>query len=274
MSTKDLDKPKGTDISTDIMDDIFENAGEGAAFAAEDMIIPRINLLQKTSDQCEEEKPQYLKEARPGMFFNTLTGALVSGDEGLSVVPCYSVTSYTEWVPESKGGGIVGTLDPTDLRLLKTTRNGSTETFDDNGNEMWKTDEWYCLQVEKDGTYNPIIVGMKKSALKVSKRWKTQIAMQTIEHPKTGRRVKPPLYGTIWKLTSVGESNKEGKSWKNWSVEKVGLVSSRELLQDAKTLRASIVAGEAKAAPEDENKAVGDQGSSPDTSKDGDKIPF
>lgn len=57
-------------------------------------------------------------------------------------------------------------------------------------------------------------------------------------------------------------------------MEKVGLVSSRELLQDAKTLRASIVAGEAKAAPEDENKAVGDQGSSPDTSKDGDKIPF
>jgi hypothetical protein len=91
---------------------------------------------------------------------------------------------------------------------------------------------------------------MKSTQLKVSRRWKTQIAMQKIKHPKTGAMVVPPLFATVWKITTVEESNDQG-TWFTPSVEKVGLVESRDLMLEAKAFRDSVAAGEVKAASEE-----------------------
>jgi hypothetical protein len=39
-------KAKETSISADLMDDIFDNAGEGASFDSSEMQIPFVRLLQ------------------------------------------------------------------------------------------------------------------------------------------------------------------------------------------------------------------------------------
>ena len=61
--------------------------------------------------------------------------------------------------------------------------------------------------------------------------------------------VVPPLFATMWKITTVEESNDQG-TWFTPSVEKVGLVETRELMLEAKAFRDSVVAGEVKAASE------------------------
>jgi len=109
---------------------------------------------------------------------------------------------------------------------------------------------------------------MKSTQLKVSRRWKTQIAMSKIKHPKTGALVTPPVYATMWRLRSVEESNDKG-DYANWVVEKVGLVQSRELLEAARLFRQSVAAGEVKAQAEDHGQTVGGGGGTPD-----DEIPF
>jgi hypothetical protein len=101
-----------------------------------------------------------------------------------------------------------------------------------------------------DGAYQPAVIDMKSTQLKVSRRWKTQIAMQKIKHPKTGAMVVPPLFATVWKITTVEESNDQG-TWFTPSVEKVGLVESRDLMLEAKAFRDSVAAGEVKAASEE-----------------------
>jgi len=101
-----------------------------------------------------------------------------------------------------------------------------------------------------DGAYQPAVIDMKSTQLKVSRRWKTQIAMQKIKHPKTGVMVVPPLFATVWKITTVEESNDQG-TWFTPSVEKVGLVESRDLMLEAKAFRDSVAAGEVKAASEE-----------------------
>jgi hypothetical protein len=240
---------KNAELSTDLMDDILEFAGEGAAFGADEMQIPFIRALQALSPQLNKKKPEYIDGAEQGDLFNTVTGQVWKGEEGVTIIPCYQVTKYLEFTPRDMGGGFRGEISPTNPVLQQTTRQGSKELLP-NGNELVKSDQHYCLVLDGEGSFQPAVIDMKSTQLKVSRRWKTQIAMQKIKHPKTGQMITPPLFATEWKITTVEESNDQG-SWFNPSVEKVGLVGERDLMLEAKAFRDSVAAGDAKAVAEE-----------------------
>ena len=240
---------KSAELSTDLMDDILEFAGEGAAFGADEMEIPFIRALQALSPQLNKKKPEYIDGAEQGDLFNTVTGQVWKGEEGVTIIPCYQVTKYLEFTPRDMGGGFRGEISPTNPVLQQTTRQGSKELLP-NGNELVKSDQHYCLVLDGEGSFQPAVIDMKSTQLKVSRRWKTQISMQKIKHPKTGQMITPPLFATEWKITTVEESNDQG-SWFNPSVEKVGLVGERDLMLEAKAFRDSVAAGEAKAVAEE-----------------------
>lgn len=240
---------KETAVSTDVLDDLFADAGEGAAFAADEMQIPFVRLLQALSPQLNKKKPEYIDGASSGDAFNNVTGQYWDGEKGITVVPCYQTTKYLEFVPRDMGGGFKGEIAPNNPVLQQTQRVGSKEVLP-NGNELVKSDQHFCLIVDEDGSFQPAVIDMKSTQLKVSRRWKTQIAMQKIKNPATGQLVTPPVFGTMWRLYSVEESNDQG-SWSNWQVERIGMVEDRDVYQEAKSFRQSIMAGEVKAAPED-----------------------
>ena len=177
-----------------------------------------------------------------------MTGEVWKGDDGVTIIPCYQTTKYLEFTPRDQGGGFRGEINPTDPILQRTSRQGSKEILP-TGNELVKSDQHFCLVMSGDGAFQPAVIDMKSTQLKVSRRWKTQIAMQKIKHPKTGVMVVPPLFATMWKITTVEESNDQG-TWFTPSVEKVGLVQTRDLMLEAKAFRDSVVAGEVKAASE------------------------
>jgi hypothetical protein len=257
-------KKKETAVSTDVMDDILEFAGEGAAYDSSEMQIPFVRILQAMSPQLKKREAEYIEGSEQGDMFNTVTKQHWTGEDGIIVIPCYQTTKYLEFTPRDQGGGFRGEIPATDAVLQRTERQGAKEMLP-NGNELVKSDQHYCLIVEADGTYQPVVIDMKSSQLKVSRRWKTQIAMQKIKHPKTGAMITPPLFATQWKFTTVEESNDQG-SWFNYQIEKVGLLESRDLMLEAKAFRDSVAAGEVKAAPE--------EGSSTASSSNSDDIPF
>ena len=257
-------KKKETAVSTDVMDDILEFAGEGAAFDSSEMQIPFVRILQAMSPQLKKREAEYIEGSEQGDMFNTVTKQHWTGEDGITVIPCYQTTKYLEFTPRDQGGGFRGEIPATDAVLQRTERQGAKEMLP-NGNELVKSDQHYCLVVEADGTYQPVVIDMKSSQLKVSRRWKTQIAMQKIKHPKTGAMITPPLFATQWKFTTIEESNDQG-SWFNYQIEKVGLLESRDLMLEAKSFRDSVAAGEVKAAPE--------EGSSTASSSNSDEIPF
>ena len=82
----DVDKPKGANVSTDVMDDIFSTAGEGASFDSSEMQIPFVRLIQAMSPQLSKKKPEYIEGAEQGDAFNTVTSEIWKGEEGLKVV--------------------------------------------------------------------------------------------------------------------------------------------------------------------------------------------
>lgn len=247
---------KNTALSADLLDDMMLDAGEGAAFSADEMQIPFVRLLQALSPQLNKKKAEYIDGASSGDAFNNVTGQYWDGEKGLTVIPCYQTTKYLEFTPREMGGGFRGEINPNNPVLQQTTRSGSKEILP-NGNELVKSDQHFCLIVDEDGGFQPAVIDMKSTQLKVSRRWKTQIAMQKVTLPD-GRKVTPPVFATMWKLRSVEESNDQG-SWSNWAVEKVGLVEDRNLYQEARTFRKSIEAGEVKAAPDEHEQSAARQ---------------
>ena len=247
---------KNTALSAELLDDMMLDAGEGAAFSADEMQIPFVRLLQALSPQLNKKKAEYIDGASSGDAFNNVTGQYWDGEQGLTVIPCYQTTKYLEFTPREMGGGFRGEINPNNPVLQQTTRSGSKEILP-NGNELVKSDQHFCLIVDEDGGFQPAVIDMKSTQLKVSRRWKTQIAMQKVTLPD-GRKVTPPVFATMWKLRSVEESNDQG-SWSNWAVEKVGLVEDRDLYQEARTFRKSIEAGEVKAAPDEHEQSAARQ---------------
>jgi hypothetical protein len=256
---------KSAELSTDVMDDILEFAGEGTSFDSSELQIPFLRIIQAGSPQVKKGKAEYIATAEQSDMFNNVTMEVFPGDKGLTVVPCYQTTEYLEFVPMDQGGGFRGKIDPSDPILQRTERQGAKEMLP-TGNELVKSDQHYCLVMGEDGISQPVVIDMKSTQLKVSRRWKTQIAMQKIKHPKTGAMITPPLFATQWKFTTVEESNDQG-SWFNFSIEKIGLIENRDLMLEAKAFRDSVAAGEAK--------AVSEEGSSTSASKPvDDDIPF
>ena len=115
-------KAKGVDVSTDVLDDIFETAGDGASFDASEMQIPFVRILQAMSPQLSKKKPEFIEGASQGDLFNTVTGQYWDGEEGVTVIPCYQTTKYLEFVPREQGGGYMGEIPANDPVLTRTTR--------------------------------------------------------------------------------------------------------------------------------------------------------
>ena len=243
----DITKKSNTDVSN-ILDDILETAGEGVDYETSELQIPFIRVIQALSPQIKKSDAAFIKGAEQGDLFNTVTGEVWKGEEGINVIPCYQETKHLEFTPRDQGGGFVGELPAGDPNILKTTRQGAKETLP-NGNELVKSDQHYCMVLNKDGSAQPAIVDMKSTQLKISRRWKTQIAMQKIPD-KNGVMRTPALFATIWNLKTVEESNDMG-TWYNYTIEKVDLVKDKNLFIDAKNFRSSVESGAAKAVPEE-----------------------
>ena len=240
---------KSAELSTDLMDDILEFAGEGATYDSSEMQIPFVRVLQAMSPQLKKREADYIEGAEQGDMFNTVTQQFFAADKGVTVIPCYQTTKYLEFTPRDQGGGFRGEISPTDPILQRTERQGAKEILP-TGNELVKSDQHYCLVIDGDGISQPVVIDMKSTQLKVSRRWKTQIAMQKIKHPTSGKMITPPLFATQWKFTTIEESNDQG-SWFNYSIEKLGLIEDRDLMLEAKAFRDSVAAGEAKAVSEE-----------------------
>jgi len=240
-------KKKSAELSTDVMDDIFQDGGEGAAFDSSELQIPFVRLAQQMSPQINKKDAQYIEGLSSGDMFNTLTNAVYDGEGGLNVVPCHVITKYKEFVTRENGGGFVQELDASDPVIAQTHKEGTMDMLP-SGNQLVKADEYYCLVLDDEGGWEPAVVDFKVTQMKVSKRWKTQIAMNKAKNPKTGMMQIVPIFSTVWKLTTVDETNKRNETYANYAVSKVGMVEDRNLYNEAKTFRQSIVAGEVKAS--------------------------
>ena len=78
------------------------------------------------SPEVQKGDAKFIKGASAGDLFNTVTQQVWDGEDGVVVIPWYTV-KYLEFGLREAGGGFFGELDANSPDIKNTTRNGTSE---------------------------------------------------------------------------------------------------------------------------------------------------
>ncbi len=174
--------------------------------SAEDLALPRIKLLQALSPEVDEDNDKYIEGAKPGMFVNTVTGALYNS---MFVVPVYYKRIYSVFRKRELGGNKVGEFD-TEREALDYLEH---EGLNPDEHEITDTRR-HILAIlnEKGEVTDQAIYDMQSTAATISNQWNTMIKQLGVDR-----------FATVWNLHSIKRKNTKG-SWYVPAVEHVGFV--------------------------------------------------
>jgi hypothetical protein len=176
---------------------------------------PFLRILQSNSPELRKNKPNYIEGAKEGdIMFAPEKKAWAS----VEAIPVAFKTCYTEWIPRSKGGGIVGT-HPMSLKQdpkFKTVTNETGKKVDMIGdNEAVRTN--YCFLMFKHpeiGEWINGVIGFVSTQIKLSGLWQEKLMVS----PYEDKSIPNLLYGRSWTITTTDAGNEKG-DWKNWDIK-------------------------------------------------------
>lgn len=248
---------------------IYDNEDVGAGFedvSSNELSIPFISILQKTSPQVEEGK---LAGAESGALYNTVTQEIIPGAQGFVFQPCHRDEAWVEWVPRIRGGGFVSSNAP-DSDLVKDIiqKNGGKRIppkgsdgkripfLSPEKNEVVETYYVYGLILDDEGKNVQGFAVLSFTSTKVTKykNWITSMKMQ---------KGNPPIFANRARITTTKETRPSGTSFNyqispfrdSWASSLINPQTERDLLDQAKGFREMILSGQAKA---DMSKQAGD----------------
>jgi len=239
-----VEKRKTTALAQPL--DFSRDAGAGFEEAdADSFAIPYLTVLQKNSPQCDDASGSYVKGAKPGMFFNTVTGELYDGP--VRVVPVHYERRFVQWAPRDEGGGFRGSHMASDQIVQRAERDDSTgRLMLENGDYLSDTRYHFCLLVKKDGSTTPVILSLASTQIRKSRNWMTTMQGIKLRRPD-GSPFTPPSFSHFYAVTTVPEQNEKG-SWKGLRVDLEGPLGDddRDVYLDARQFREQVRGGKAR----------------------------
>jgi len=228
-----------------------EFAGAGMeGVKADDMLVPRLGILQALSPQVNKRKSEYIEGAEQGLIADVGTGELFA--DGIWFLPVHYRKDLLEWAPRDSGKGLVNVhTDPSILD--QTTRNDRNQPVLPNGNYIAETAQFFGLNLTAGRRMS--FIPMTSTQLKKARRWNT-LAMGEKLKRGDGSEFTAPFFYRTYNLTTAAESNNDG-DWFGWKVER-GLalpeinleehgIDWRVLKEEAVAFRESLIKGAVRA---------------------------
>jgi hypothetical protein len=217
--------------------------------SSEDVALPFLKLLSQLSPEIES-----VKGAKAGMIYNTVSGEVYDGVQGIKVIPCHYERKYIEWQPRGSGSGAPIAVHPSTSDIMTKTfrKSGENKDYLDNGNYIENSAQHYVMIVGDDGAFSPALIVLKSTQLKKSRKWNSM--MMTLKMNGKNGPFTPPSYSHVYRLTSSKESNDKG-TWYGWEVERVGPVEDATVYHSAKSFALSVKQGEVNVKHDQEEGA-------------------
>ena len=229
-----------------------EDAGIGLGqLGQEDVALPFLKVLSRQDPILDD-----LDDAKAGDIYNTVTGQVWKGKEGISVVPCVYQRRYIEWAPRGTGTGAPINIFTPDDQRPKTERSSEDNreyVVDGQGSYIEETHQHFIVIVGDDGSMETALIAMKSTQLKKSRKWNSMVQSRTMQG-KNGM-FTPPRFSHVYALKTVSEENSKG-SWHGWEISLNGPVEDANIYQSAKAFATSILAGEVNVKHQDESADV------------------
>lgn len=215
------------------MEDLLRDSGAGVDnMGMDDVAVPYLYILQTNSPQVNEDHDAYITGAKAGMFYNNVSNEVYDGREtGLTVIPCAYERKYVEWVPRDTGGGYVADHSIESGILSETRPNEKGIPILGNGNLVIETAYHYVyFKNPLTGVWEEIIIPMKSTMLKKSRRWNKTLMATLI--PGTTNRAPRWLYP--YQLKTVKEA-KNDNTWSNFDITRLSEMVTAEQYRAAKS---------------------------------------
>ena len=136
---------------------LLADAGLGLEnITKDDIMIPRLSILQALSPQVNKRDGAYIEGAEQGSIFNNVTDSVFEGDKGITVVPISFRKAHLEW--KADRGGFVADHGASSACLTACERGSRGEYITTEGNEIVPTSEFFVYVLEESGSYNQNVV--------------------------------------------------------------------------------------------------------------------
>lgn len=187
---------------------------------SDDLIIPRLELVQALSKCRQKRDAQYIEGAEEGMLYNNLTREL-HGEEVL-VVPVFFKKEYLVWRDQELGGGFAGSHE---TQALAEDERAQQENPDEW--ESVETHLHFCMLIREDGGTEEVVLSMAKSKIRKSKAWNSLIRING-----------GPRYSRVYKVAGVEAKNDKNQDYFNIDITNHGFVSEEVFHQAEETYKA------------------------------------
>lgn len=214
--------------AADVPDYIRQSQGRGSEnVEMQDLVIPRIELVQALSYCLEEGGADYIEGAKSGMFYNSVTRELYG--QQVMVCPVFFKKQYLVWKDRKKGGGFGGAYDT----LQEANERIARETEDQDAWEAVETHQQIVLTVNPDThETSEAVLSCARTKQKVSRQWNSLIRVNGFDR-----------FSRIYELFGVDDENNNGDKFKNIGVRYVDF-ASMPVYKAAEALYNSIASGE------------------------------
>ena len=224
---------------------VFEgDASKGLGdISQKDLALPFLKILAQLSPEVNKRDGKYVEGAEAGMIYNSVTGELHNGVEGINVIPCFYKLEYLEWKDRGEGLGAPVAIYPSSSDILsKTTPDANYKDRLPNGNYIERTASHFVIIL--GDSPSTALISMKSTQLKISRKWNSMMSGLKLKG-KNGLYT-PASFSHIYRLKTTQMSNDKG-TWFGWEVSKVGPVTDSQAYQQAKTFSENISKGNVNA---------------------------
>ena len=224
---------------------VFEaDKGKGLGnIGLQDLALPFLKVLAQLSPEVNKRDGKYVEGAEAGMIYNSVTGELYNGVEGINVIPCFYRLEYLEWKDRGEGlGAPVAIHDSSSDIMSKTKEDANYKPRLPNGNYIDKTASHFVIIL--GDSPSTALISMKSTQLKISRKWNTM--MSGLKIKGEDGLFNPASFSHIYKLKTTQLSNDKG-TWFGWEVSRVGPVTDTSMYQQARKFSEDISKGSVRA---------------------------
>jgi len=226
-----------------LADDYLDDAKKYATQVdKDDVLIPRISILQKLSKALDKTEANFIKGAEAGQFCDASQNKLWDGEDGMIIVPVHYRKTHIEW---EKRNFIADRGN--DMEYVNScTRNEKNQLITPDGNNLVPTAE-YAVMIIQDGGFSPAMISFTGSQMKKSKKLMTMITNFLVDSPRG--KINPAMFYRSYKITTQPESNDQG-SWFGFGIEVGEIVpqldGGKDIYMAAREFRKQMDSGEVK----------------------------
>jgi len=221
-----------------------DDMGKGlGTIGQQDLALPFLKILAQLSPEVNKRDGKYVEGAEAGMIYNSVTGELYNGVEGINVIPCFYKLEYLEWKDRGEGLGAPIAIYPSSSDILsKTKADANYKDRLPNGNYIERTASHFVIIL--GDSPSTALISMKSTQLKISRKWNSM--MNGLKLKGKNGLFTPASFSHIYRLKTTQMSYDKG-TWFGWEVSKVGPVTDSQAYQQAKMFSENISKGNVKA---------------------------